>query len=353
MRKSKRHWWIGTGLLVFAAAMAAAGEAEAPQESKADRTPEPELILRSYRVADLMYSVRDYRGFMRQVEHGSQTADLSTSGAVGDLFDSGAQAIVDDSSGPEQVSCLVQRYVSEATDPKVAPWADEGGSAEIDFFRGALLITQTPAAHEQIEALFTELRAGAGLIRTVVVDVQWIRVTNEGADAILEGLAADPAAPQRVSDDLLDRAGAEVVYRGRISGMDGQTVYIESCSTLSYKADVEAVVGEGGAAFEPVIGSMPTVLAMQVMPVVESNGRSVLLDIFTQMCEATFRQDVIRRPEEPAVTAEIETPSAKTRELRTTVHMPLDTNILIGGMNTPNEPASQTLYLVLRVSVSK
>jgi hypothetical protein len=134
--------------------------------------------------------------------------------------------------------------------------------------------------------------------------------------------------------------------------MDGQTVYIQTANHVAYKADAEPVAAAGVAAFDPTIGMVPAVLGLQVKPIVQADANAALLDVKTQVCDVTFENYTVTAKGEAPATTEIQVPRSCVQKFQATVHLPLDTDVLIGGMSTPNQPSAQTLYLVVRVSVS-
>jgi len=80
-------------------------------------------------------------------------------GAFGDLFGGGG-GLEDEDQGlatPEQIIDLVKRFVKNETDRRIAPWADEGGPATIEFLNGRLIINQTDHGHRAIWRLLTML----------------------------------------------------------------------------------------------------------------------------------------------------------------------------------------------------
>jgi len=60
--------------------------------------------------------------------------------------------------GWSEIADIIKRMVNYVADPHVAPWADEGGPAAIDYFDGVLIITQTPEGHKRIAELLALLR---------------------------------------------------------------------------------------------------------------------------------------------------------------------------------------------------
>jgi len=75
-------------------------------------------------------------------------------GGFGDLFGGGAAATTDQGGAtPERIIELVQKFVRNENDRRIAPWADEGGPATITYLGGQLIITQTEHGHRAIRRL--------------------------------------------------------------------------------------------------------------------------------------------------------------------------------------------------------
>ena len=56
---------------------------------------------------------------------------------------------------PERIIEMVQRFVTNQADRRVAPWADEGGPATIEYLSGRLIISQTEHGHRAVRKLLT------------------------------------------------------------------------------------------------------------------------------------------------------------------------------------------------------
>ena len=77
-------------------------------------------------------------------------------GGFGDLFGGGAAATTDQSRAtPERIIELVQKFVRNENDRRIAPWADEGGPATITYLGGQLIITQTDHGHRAVRRLLS------------------------------------------------------------------------------------------------------------------------------------------------------------------------------------------------------
>ena len=77
-------------------------------------------------------------------------------GGFGDLFGGGAAAATDqDRLTPERIIELIQKFVSNQNDRRIAPWADEGGPATIEHLAGRLIVTQTDHGHRAVRRILS------------------------------------------------------------------------------------------------------------------------------------------------------------------------------------------------------
>ncbi len=77
-------------------------------------------------------------------------------GAFGDLFGAGAGGDLAGEEGratPDRIIDLVKRFVTHENDRRIAPWADMGGPASIEYLDGRLIVNQTLAGHQAVRRL--------------------------------------------------------------------------------------------------------------------------------------------------------------------------------------------------------
>jgi len=76
-------------------------------------------------------------------------------GAFGDLFGAGGGDLSAEEgrATPERIIDLVKRFVTNENDRKIAPWADMGGPATVEYMDGRLIVNQTAAGHQAVRRL--------------------------------------------------------------------------------------------------------------------------------------------------------------------------------------------------------
>ena len=80
-------------------------------------------------------------------------------GAFGDLFGAGGGVLDDQEEQvtPERLIDILKRFVRHDTDRRIAPWADEGGPATIEYLNGQLIVGQTEHGHRAVWRILTML----------------------------------------------------------------------------------------------------------------------------------------------------------------------------------------------------
>jgi len=120
------------------------------------------LITKSYSIRLHLAKIPNFTEAPRfEVGDVTQAATQAASGgggAFGDLFGGGTDAGDEqDVASPEEIIDLVKRFVKNETDSRIAPWADMGGPATIEYLNGRLIVNQTDAGHRAVWRLLTML----------------------------------------------------------------------------------------------------------------------------------------------------------------------------------------------------
>jgi type II secretory pathway component GspD/PulD (secretin) len=287
------------------------------------------------------------------------------------------------------------KLIIDTVDP--SSWRDAGGNeGAIRYFNGSLVITQTAAAHDKIRKILTDLRADQSAM--VRVRARWVLLKPSEFDHLIKaktnasgfgsgGGQASHSVLQEVNTTELDSIAAHSVqFRAQTTCFSGQTVSIASGRQKSVVRSVEAVVGQDIGAYQPTVGLLNSGLTLQVRPTFNPDDQTVIMTIdstFTGPAETTPEVagrliGATTRPSDSpgeggnlmgnlpvmgqmfkstmgSANGLIDRINAVSQNLRTSVRIPLDKSVLIGGMTL--EPAnngeeSPQLYLIIEASAS-
>ncbi len=275
-------------------------------------------------------------------------------------------------------------------------WDDVGGPGSIAPLGNNLLISNEEHVHEQITKLLDSFRERWGTLRTISTRAYWLWLTH----AELEPLLATTDAPKAKSDDqieafgLVDEAawkrlldqlreednGQRSGYRAVLTCYNGQTVHTLSGGQSLFVTGIgpELVEGEGlvevedeegevesRVAYRPELSVVQEGAALQITPITTVSGKFVVVDVHSRV--AFLQEETPERLERartasfrgtgsPAeLVASIDRPRLMLHRLSTTLRVPVDRLMLIGGMTHASEPGSTEpdLYLFLKVSVQE
>lgn len=258
-------------------------------------------------------------------------------------------------------------------------WKDnEGGT--IASLGTALIITADEQTHTQISDLLDLFRERWGTLRTVSVRAWWIWMS----DGELTELLSDPAEPQGadkvkafglVKPDawkaLLSKPvadGARAGYQSVITCYNGQTVHTISGGQRLAVTRVTPVThlndeGEKSSkmSYRTTVALIQTGAAMQVMPVTNTSGKTVLVDVHSRVvlgpdkAPAAKVQGVAVGAGPQEVAAAVSETELQVHRLSSTVRVPAGMPMLVGGMSftRQNGTADGNLYLFVQAHVQE
>lgn len=336
----------GLPILVLALCGAALG-----QQGGQEEEPEP-LLLRVYDIRDLLKPREDnYWG--GTVAVGLAGKDHWARFQVGGSLEDAIRR--ERANWPDGVADFVdsiQRAINYETRPKVAAWCYEGGPATIEFLYGGLVITQTARGHERVAALLDAVRKHRLGGPLVTVEARWVLVDEAKA-----GDFAD--APKEITEDVLEKAGARVLYRGRITGFNRQVVHVASGAVSAYMPGAEPVLATQAVALCPPIDTGFSGVVLQVRPILLPGAAEAVLDLDGDISELkTVREKPLPDFGQAGGTGKsmkvtIDCFDVALHRLRTTTRVPLGKPVLIGGLTAPDTAGGKVVYLVVTVSASK
>jgi len=268
-------------------------------------------------------------------------------------------------------------------------WDGAGGPASIARLGNAFIISADESTHNQIDSLLNLFRKRWGTLRTVSLRAYWLPLTDAELDALLETHGAQNKKPKadavrtfglvkdaqwrkllhRLQESDIDR---RVGYRAAVTCYNGQTVHTLSGGNSLAVTGIEPVLtdddGEtikGRVAYRPVVSVIQEGTVMQITPIANLNGTIVLLDIHSRTCRVGSKAKPEHNPvagdgknREPTpldVVAAINRPRLMLHQLSTTLRVPVNRVILVGGMTVGSDPelAGVNLYLFVKVAVQE
>ena len=250
-------------------------------------------------------------------------------------------------------------------------WEENGGDSRIAILGNSFIVSCYPSMHEKINELFELFRKKWGSLRTIAVQAYWCRASVDQIDDLIGATAradaSDPARGVSVIDDqkwkaFLETAqeAGQIAYASAITSQNGQTVHALSGDLTSYVArSTPTIRGDETpvVAYKNETATIHQGAALQVTPLATRGGNFVMLDVHSRVNEikSLRRLGEIQEGDstEPRRAGEIEIPTFTSYRLSTTVRVPKQNVVLVGGMtfDRTSEQASNELYLFVKVSV--
>jgi hypothetical protein len=248
-------------------------------------------------------------------------------------------------------------------------WKDMGGRVgQIRGFHGMLVITATKEAHQRIVQLLDDLaRDQAGL---VTVHADWLLLASADAAKLAksdvhEGL---PTIDQKMLDN--PPAGAKH-FAAQTLSRSGQTVYTISGLNRSMVTSTTPVVSTGVAAYSADVSNIGGGIALEVNSRVNSQQGTATVTLYSAFSDpaqasrdssitiasiATTQPAGMGQVTQLPITSGLQPFSRAVQDMHTTVRIPLNIPVIIGGMTLqPDTKGSdeQQLLLILKVTASK
>jgi general secretion pathway protein D len=205
----------------------------------------------TYPVQDLVAQIPDFSDQAPRFEISSvlQAAAQARGGGGGGLFGGGAAAApAEQPVGPPELIAIIQRTVSNQSDPAVAAWSDAGGPAAIEYMNGLLIITQTRRGHEKVADLLEQLRRERAIM--ISVESRFCQVSD-----------------QFLQDITLDLDVAFVGTSSRFRNIDGTTglpvSILNPAANVAYNTTpgIPPLVGAGPISAFPNPAGQPIIIS--------------------------------------------------------------------------------------------
>lgn len=292
-------------------------------------------------------------------------------------------------------SRLTVQDLIKAIQTTIAPetWqATAGGPNTIAVLGNALLINADDDTHRQVESLLDLFRQRWGTLRTVSVQAWWLWLDDAQLAALLApqqppvaadavqafGLVNEPAWTQHLQEIRQQDDATLRGYRAALTCYNGQTVHVQAGEQSLAVTRVQPVVGWNedqterrvAVAYRPQVDVIQEGATLQITPITNTSGKTVVLDLHSRVATASpadaknagVAEKVVgglaRAAEQAgpqAVVAAMDRPRLTAQQLSTTLRIPVDRTMLVGGMTFDSQPREDrpNLYLFVRVAVQE
>jgi len=256
-------------------------------------------------------------------------------------------------------------------------WDQVGGQCSIVPLGNTLLISANSRMHEQITKLFDVFRQRWGTLRTVSVQAHWLWLSDPQVASLWEDKQAKPgdrpafglvndAAWESLIKELRQAAEKQPAgYQAVFTCYNGQTVHAVSGAQRRVVTGMVPVVGEvGQVGYEPQVTTLQEGAAIQLTPMVTTGGKLVVLDVHSRVVLLHDKPGRVGIDlEAPAagkfvvrdLAAAIDRPQVSIQHLETTLRVPVDRRMLVGGMTFEAQPKAgePALYLFIKPKVQE
>jgi len=220
-----------------------------------------------------------------------------------------------------------------------------------------------------------------GTLRTVAVQADWLWLTEPQLSGLLVadaksnggqprafGLVDSDAWAAHVNELRQEDRELPVGYQAVVTCYNGQTVHTVAGEQRRFIVGMIPVIGEGSTAigYQPVTATLQEGAALQVTPMTTTAGKYVVLDVHSRV---VLVGDEPANPKDktgpqfgmpmvsPAqgIAAAIDCPLVSNSHLETTLRVPVDRRVLVGGMTFQARPkkGEPGLYLFVKLGVQE
>ncbi len=341
-----------------------------PAEKKAGAAPEVSTMV--YNVSDLVRATEDYPLEPAMIPSTSLPGAEPRGGggggfvpgpAPGGPMGRGPEGAAQPAQAAPTTVDAIGELIRETVDPE--SWTDQGGTVgRMRAFGRSLIITQTGDNHGKIQSLLNQLHQDAAPNQMIAVRAYWVLLKPNDILSLGEQAKQQKksAAMLEVPDSMFS---ADTIYsQGQTLCFNGQTVHISSGRGHTIITGATPVVGSSSVGYQFDTAVVQNGVALQVKPEVTADGKSAVLDLQSIVSELPETKELGADAKAAATTqvsdissdialSKIDRVNVVAQQFRTTVRVPLDKKVLIGGMTMePNNAAnsSRNLYLVVEVS---
>ena len=343
------------------------GPLEQSVKASEARKVEP-LAIRMYNVQDLLQG-KDYpyRSFVvppTSISGYDVGLAAETGGGGAGLFAGREAAVGDQASMTSALTpAVIEELIRRVVDPE--SWEESGGRGRIERVGALLVVTQTADNQKKVAELLEQFRTERQL---VTFQALWVLLDDAQVSKLIPEAGAKRTLPIEVTPAALAAAEARVIYRGNLTSYDRQMVHLASGRAQTLVVDMEPVVAEAAVGWDLNVTAILWGALLEITPCLSPDAKSATLNIHSMISEG---KDVKTRTTSASTGSpgnekgegasmmgavakgEIDLPEFLIHTFRTTIRVPLDKAILIGGMTSPTAADGKVLYLILEISASK
>lgn len=232
-------------------------------------------------------------------------------------------------------------------------WENKGGSiGRVSSIGTMLVVTQKELNHAAIQKLLEDIRRNTSPAQVLAIRATWVQTAAKELLTPTTEVSADWIAKQKI------------YCESQITCFSGQTVHISSGITRNFVSDLTPIVGTNAVAFDPTMQSLLSGVSLQVSPQLTLGNSTVILDVQSSASEAPVQDAPIQvsatamqgGSQEARTIANIDRKSVTSQEFQTTVRVPLNRKVIVGGMSiAPSAPteSQRQLYLVVEIDFVK
>lgn len=255
-------------------------------------------------------------------------------------------------------------------------WTDAGGTFTIADLGTSLIISADENSHAQIEKLLDLLRERWKTLRTVSIQADWLWLSPAELNRIVVaaekrgagepyGLVERNAWQETLDAAALAADGAKPMHAGvtcynaqMVSVVSGaESAYVDSVAPTSVGGSDDEEDGSGGVlGYTPHSGVIFEGAALQLTPLVNKPGTVVTIDVHTRLSKKAERAAAPANRGEPGTARDavsvLDLPKLAVSQLSTTVRVPVDRTMLVGGMDFVGEQGASGKGLYLFVTAS-
>ncbi|HYE17150.1 MAG TPA: M56 family metallopeptidase [Tepidisphaeraceae bacterium] len=322
-----------------------------------------DVVTRVYDVRDLITPIPDFSSDDDAPAHRLRAAAVATRPVIpAPAFERSPTTPALPGPAAGDPTARLISLIRDTIDPPSWPAAKLPGAQSpspygIRELSGQLIVRQTRANHDALTTLLTQLRQTRGIqitveARFVLFDLDALAKADPAAAALLSDLQhADKNAPLKPAPTYLTEPQLNTILRAaqslqetttlsapRVTTFNGQRAYVKIAHQRAYTADYKITRGpDGKPAYEPVAEVAESGLTLDVQATASADRKYVTLNLRPHIAKLLGLKSLPfpnLPPDHPAGADKpiIQQPDLAVTEVRTTISVPNNQTLVLGGM---------------------